>query len=109
MHHHGFKVDNAHLDEKKISEIREKWAEIKDSLGDVAKWRIDLTPERLDGPSGWVAAEEASAVTKCGTLLVRPLGLSKGLLYAALRHVRPGGLLVISSPDAALYMNESVE
>ena len=109
LHHHGFKVDNALLDEKKISEILERWAEIKDSLGDVAKWRIDLIPERLDGPNGWVAAEEAPAVAKCGTLLVSPLGLSRGLLYSALHHVRPGSLLVISSPDAAACLDEIME
>ena len=97
------------LDEKKISEILERWAEIKDSLGDVAKWRIDLIPERLDGPNGWVAAEEAPAVAKCGTLLVSPLGLSRGLLYSALHHVRPGSLLVISSPDAAACLDEIME
>jgi CRISPR-associated Csx2 family protein len=109
LHHHGFKVDNALLDEKKISEIWERWAEIKDSLGDVAKWRLDLVPERLNEPGGWVAAGEAPAVAKCGTLLVSPLGLSKGLLYSALRHVRPGSLLVISSPDAAACLDEIME
>lgn len=36
-----------------------------------------------------------------GTLLVSPLGLSKGLLYSALRHIQPNRLFVITSEGAA--------
>lgn len=46
LHHHGFKLDNALLDERKLNEIWERWVEIKDSLNDVEKWRLDLVPEK---------------------------------------------------------------
>jgi hypothetical protein len=104
-----FREDYALLDEKKLGKIRKRWAEIKDSLDDVEKWRLDLAYEKIHGPDEWIPAGERLADAKGGILLVSPLGLSKGLLYSALYHVRPGSLLVISSPDAAAYLDEIVE
>lgn len=109
LHHHGFKADNALLDDKKLGEILVRWAEIKDSLDDVEKWCLNLTPEKYEGPDGWMPAGERPAGVKGGALLVSPLGLSKGLLFSALHHVRPGSLLVISSLDTVAYLDEIVE
>jgi hypothetical protein len=77
--------------------------------GGAEKHRYDLAPERLDGPDGWTPAVERPADDNGGALLVSPLGLSKGLLYSALYHIRPGSLLVISSPDAATCLDEILE
>jgi len=114
LHHHGFKHDNALLDERKLNEIREKWAEIKNSLNDTEKWCLDLIPEKPGGtpggdPAGGQSLGEIASGGKGGILLVSPLGLSRGLLYSALHHVHPESLLVISSPDAAACLDEITE
>jgi len=44
-----------------------------------------------------------------GTLLVTPLGRSPGVLFSAVRAVRPAGLLVVTSADAAVAMTEALE
>lgn len=111
LYHHGFKENNALLDGGKLNKIQERWVEIKNSLSDAEKWRLDLAPEKSDSPDGWAPAggqpfEERPPGGKGGTLLVTPLGLSKGQLYSALYHIRPGRLFVISSPDAAASLDE---
>lgn len=114
LHHHGFKPDNALLDDRKLREIRERWTEIKISLNDTEKWRLDLVPEKPGGPDGYGPAGGRPLGEKppgggSGTLLVSPLGLSRGLLYSALHHIRPEVLFVISSPDAAACLDEIME
>ncbi|TYO98010.1 CRISPR-associated DxTHG motif protein [Desulfallas thermosapovorans] len=96
LHHHGFRQNNALLGQEHLADIRSKWQELKDALEDGTKWRLDFSP---------MAAESAEPLGG-GTLLVTPLGLSKGLLYSALRHINPDALFVISSADAACYLDE---
>jgi len=44
-----------------------------------------------------------------GKLLITPLGLSKGLLFSALRLTQPDRLLIVTSTDAAETIEEIVE
>lgn len=41
--------------------------------------------------------------------LVNPLGLFRGLLCPVLHHIRPESLFIISSPDAAACLDETME
>ncbi len=118
LHHHGFKEDIALLNQVKINEIKERWREIKGSLGDREKWRLGpAIPDNPEGapPAGPVSQAKAHPEKRAGTvrekmvleengrstLLVSPLGLSKGLLYSALHHIQPHQLFVITSASAA--------
>lgn len=123
LHHHGFKEDNALLNQEKMNEIKERWQEIKNSLGDKEKWSLGpAMPDAPEGKSparpesrakahperrtGTVSDKPAIGGNGRGTLLVSPLGLSKGLLYSALRHIQPQGLFVITSEGAAGSFDE---
>lgn len=118
LHHHGFKEDNALLNQEKMNEIKDRWQEIKNSLGDKKKWSLGpampdepegKSPARLESRAkthperrtGTVSDKPANGGNGRSTLLVSPLGMSKGLLYSALRHIQPHQLFVITSTNAA--------
>lgn len=46
--------------------------------------------------------------TGSGTWLVTPLGLSPGVLYSALTHVKPNGVLVVTSTEAEIRIEEAL-
>ncbi len=85
--HHGLRPENSFINQDQVNEIRHLWEEIKNSLKNPEKWDVET------GGGG-------------GTLLVSPLGLSKGLLYSALWHTGPDRLLVVTSAQMAPHIEE---
>lgn len=89
LHHHGFREDNAFHGEDKVSKIKLCWQELKDSLPDNQRWNTSIAGGG-------------------GKLLVTPLGLSRGLLYSALRHINPDRLLVLTSEEMSGKIDEII-
>mgnify|MGYP001361149581 CR=1 FL=1 len=85
--HHGFRPEESLIRQSQLNEIKQLWEELKNSLELPAKWDVEIAGGR-------------------GTLLVSPLGLSKGLLFSALRHTNPDSLLVLTSRDAAYHIDD---
>lgn len=89
LHHHGFREKNAFHGEDKVNKIKHCWQELKDSLLDKQRWNT-----KIAGGGG--------------KLLVTPLGLSRGLLYSALRHINPDKLLVLTSKEMSGEIDEII-
>lgn len=100
LHHHGIKLENALLGQAQLSEIAERWQKVKDFFDGSKHWHREI----LCQSDGVTEAKKEPAVKK--TLLISPLGLSKGLLYSALSHVGPDSIFVISSQNAVDDLDE---
>ncbi len=90
--HHGFRLENVTLNENKSDEIKKVWGELKESIGQKNKWML----RQVGGTR---------------TLLVSPLGLSRGLLFSALTclEATPSKLWVVTSERAAEALPEVLE
>lgn len=82
--HHGYESNKSILKAKKIKNISEIWQELQESIDNQSLWQLELTGEPAEG-----------------ILLVSPLGLSKGLLYSALKHVKPSEAVIITSQQSS--------
>lgn len=88
VHHHGFREENVFLKPDKIERIKQSWTELKNNFR-TEKWDVEIAGGG-------------------GTLLVSPLGLSRGLLYSALKQVDPDQLLVITSREMVEHLDEII-
>lgn len=79
--HYGMNEDDSSVTDTTLATIRRHWAQLKEKLEEPLRWCVDLPA------SG-------------GLLLVSPLGLSRGTLYSALKHIQPDRLLLIASAGA---------
>lgn len=89
MHHHGFREEDVFLKPDKLKKIKESWAELKHSLHIPDKWDVEIAGGG-------------------GILLVSPLGLSRGLLFSALKHINPDQLLVVTSREMVECLEEII-
>lgn len=85
--HHGYCKDYS-LQEN-ITEVSSIWKELKESLDNQSLWQLELTRESPEG-----------------ILLVSPLGLSQGLLYSALKHIKPSRAVIITSQQSSGNIEE---
>ncbi len=85
--HHGFNEDNSLQSPKEVERIREDWEGVKGFMSLRARWSLDIAMGQ-------------------GTLLLSPLGLSPGLLFSALCHIRPEEVFVITSEASADSIGE---
>lgn len=85
--HHGFRPEESFINETQLKEIKKLWEELKDSLEFPERWDVEIAGGG-------------------GTLLVSPLGLSKGLLFSALSHINPDRLLVLTSGEVASHIDD---
>lgn len=81
--HHGYRKDYSLQGTKHKEEVLRLWQELKERLYDRSSWQLDKTGK-----------------TASGTALVSPLGLSRGLLFSALKHIRPDRAIVITSQQS---------
>ena len=89
LHHHGMKRNNISVTGR-AARLRGKWTSIKALLDDNDFWKADF-----GGGSG--------------CLLISALGLSPGLLYSALCHVKPRALLAVVSAQSVDLLQEVIE
>lgn len=87
--HHGYREQNVLFGEKKLKEIEDLLNNVKGKLGDSSWWQIDFIPE-----------------TTYKIILLSPLGLSKGLLFSAIKHTKPDFVVVITSERSQGFINE---
>ncbi len=88
VHHCGFR--DAVVDPGDLANVGNLWGRIK---------------ERMESEDFWDVRRPVSA----GTVLLSPLGLSRGLLYSALKRVQPAKLVVITSRKAEGTVEEILE
>jgi len=86
--HYGMKEENAYITGNELETIKSCWEQLKERLHEPSMWQIDL-------PAAG------------GLLLVSPIGLSRGTLYSALKHVQPDCLLLIASAGAEERYSEA--
>lgn len=89
LHHHGMKRSNVNVTDR-AERLKGNWMLMKSHMKENNFWKPDF-----GGGSG--------------CLLISPLGLSPGLLYSALRQVKPGALLVVASSQSVGLMQEIVK
>ncbi|NUM36379.1 MAG: TIGR02221 family CRISPR-associated protein [Candidatus Brocadiae bacterium] len=85
LHHHGMR--NSEMVENIKKSLQETWKQLFDKRQEESFWNIQLGGGR-------------------GTLLVSPLGLSKGLLFSALTEVACDHCLVIGSEQSMMTLDE---
>lgn len=88
--HHGFAHGNVLQSAENMQEIRTMWAELKEYMTSPAHWNLSIASGQ-------------------GTLLISPLGLSKGLLFSALSHFNPNRLCIVTSATSADSLKEIAE
>lgn len=111
--HFGHQQDNVNLNSPKIEQLRERWQELKSSLSDASKWRIEK-PARENTWQKYVVDMSmlpGRGIEKPGgekILLISPLGMSPGLLFSAISHLRDRlwKVWVISSAQAVQALEE---
>lgn len=90
--HHGHTVDNVLIKKDKIEKLQNWLNDIKEKMYDNSWWQLNITRE-----------------TNYKTILISPLGLSKGLLFSAIKHTNPDFLLVITSQTSKNYIDEIIQ
>ncbi|MGI6513759.1 MAG: TIGR02221 family CRISPR-associated protein [Syntrophomonadaceae bacterium] len=85
--HHGFRYEYVLHSPQQIDEIRAQWEELKSFVSSKPHWNLEIKRGQ-------------------GTLLLSPLGLSKGLLFSALHHIRPDEVFVVTSEESAISIEE---
>lgn len=89
--HHGYRKEYSLQGTKHKNEVLKLWQELKMRLYDRSWWNLDKM-------------EKASF----GSLLVSPLGLSKGLLFSALKHIRPDRTIIITSQQSRASIQDII-
>lgn len=84
--HNGMNEDKIDISNN-LDSVEEIWRNIKDLMQNDQFWNLEL------GGGG-------------GRLLVTPLGYSKGLLYSALKQIKPDLCMIITSKDAGVNVDE---
>jgi len=84
--HNGMNPDRIDISDN-LDRVEEIWDQTKGSMGDDQFWNLEL------GGGG-------------GRLLVTPLGYSKGLLYSAIKQIKPDYCLIVTSKDAGMNVDE---
>ncbi len=87
--HNGMNEDKIDISSN-LDSVEEIWKHIKESMHDDKFWNLEL------GGGG-------------GRLLVTPLGYSKGLLYSAIKKIKPDYCLIITSKDAGIHVDEIIK
>ena len=90
LSHCGFKEEYCLLSDHAIEETKAVWQELKDSVDCAEKWNLNIDYGQ-------------------GTLLVSPLGKTKGSLYSALVTVKPDYLFILTSEDSKDKVNEILD
>lgn len=90
--HHGYRYEYSLQSAKHIEEVLKLWKELRESLHNQSGWQLGLMKRPTQG-----------------SLLISPLGLSKGLLFSALRHTRPSRALVITSRQSSAGIQEIID
>lgn len=85
--HHGFRVDYVLQLPQEVEKIRNRWIELKTFMSSQSHWNL--------------AIEQGH-----GTLLLSPLGLSRGLLFSALHHIHPDEAFIITSETSIESIGE---
>lgn len=113
--HCGYDLDNVKLKPEKINDLHEKWEKLKSSLFDAGKWYLGKCEglELTDGDGKAEAGGRQTAGEGCceKVLLISPLGMSSGLLFSAISHLRERlwKVWVISSDKAVEALDEIKE
>lgn len=95
------------------------WARVSDLRNTLMHYgmresSVERKQTKLDGVANdWRTLEKGQSPPPplgggYGTLLICPLGLSPGVLYSALRAVRPRRLLVLASPESAAMIDDAI-
>jgi len=111
--HFGYDQDNVKLDTSDINDLEQQWRALKSSLSDASKWRIEK-PARENTWQKYVVDMSmlpGRGIEKPGgekILLISPLGMSPGLLFSAISHLRDRlwKVWVISSAQAVQALEE---
>jgi CRISPR-associated Csx2 family protein len=85
--HNGFDKNHVLQSPQQIQDIRNEWIELKDFMSSQAHWNLHIKRGH-------------------GTLLLSPLGLSRGLLYSALHHIRPDEVFIVTSETSSEAIDE---
>lgn len=85
--HHGFAHGNVLQSAENMQEIRTMWEELKEYMAAPAHWNLSIKSGQ-------------------GTLLISPLGLSKGLLFSALCHFNPIEICIVTSETSVKSLEE---
>ncbi len=88
--HHGHRMEYSLQSANHIKEVQELWNELTERLCDRSWWQLGMNESAYE------------------TLLVSPLGLSKGLLFSALKHIQPHRAVVITSQQSVMGIQEIV-
>lgn len=92
----------------KLSQMRNSYAHVgmtKDRVSVSKEKLVALLAELKNLLNSRVALFDSS---RSDTWLVTPLGLSPGVLYSALTHIHPEGVLVVTSPAAEGTISEAI-
>jgi CRISPR-associated Csx2 family protein len=89
--HHGYREDYLLQREKHVEKLEGIWEELKKKIDNCSWWQPELKKKSVHG-----------------TLLVSPLGLSKGLLFSALKHTKPSRAVVITSKQSVVCIQEII-
>lgn len=111
--HHGYREDYSLQGKEDVEEIFAHWEELKGKRDDSSWWKLEyyqgavgqnrtVAEDFFDGNLGTARNREGK------NLLVSPLGLSKGLLFSALKHVQPQQLIVITSQKSVGNIQEII-
>jgi CRISPR-associated Csx2 family protein len=85
--HHGFDKNYVLHSPQQIQEIQKEWEELKNFMSSQSHWNLNINRGNR-------------------TLLLSPLGLSRGLLFSALHHIRPDEAFIVTSETSIGALQE---
>ncbi|MBY0552128.1 MAG: hypothetical protein K2W95_32900 [Candidatus Obscuribacterales bacterium] len=100
---------------KNVGNIWSKLSQLRNSYAHVGMTndRVNVSKEQLTALLSELkkllnTRISLSDSSRSATWLVTPMGLSPGVLYSALSHIRPEGVLVVTSPEAENSISEAI-
>jgi len=108
--HFGYQQENVNLNVRKLEELQQHWQELKASLCDESKWCLSSNQKKTIGFDTMLTDPKMEKPREGKTLLISPLGMSPGLLFSAVQHLRDGlGKIWLLSSEQAIRSLEEIK